>query len=50
MRDTLGWTWTMELPIGNGCKILFNGSTLISNAPAESYETSRNLLGCKGVA
>ncbi len=49
MRDTLGWTWTMGLPIGNGCRYFFNGSTLISNAPAEEYTDSRNLLDCKAI-
>lgn len=49
MRDTLGWTWTMGLPIGNGCRYFFNGSTLISNAPAEAYTDSRNLLDCKAI-
>lgn len=47
MRDTLGWDWTMELPIGNNCHYYFNGSTLISNQPAEQFEDSRNILGCK---
>lgn len=47
MRDTLNWSWTMELPIGNGCHYYFNGSTLISNAPSEAYSDSRNVLGCK---
>ena len=47
MRDTLGWTWTMELPIGNNCRYYFNGSTLISNAPQSAFTDSRNVLGCK---
>lgn len=47
MRDTLGWTWTMELPIGNNCRYYFNGSTLISNAPESAFSDSRNVLGCK---
>ena len=47
MRDTLGWTWTMELPIGSGNRYYFHGSTLISNAPSSTYETSRMVLGCK---
>lgn len=47
MRDTLGWTWTMELPIGNGCRYFFNNSTIISNAPTGEYSDSRNILGCK---
>lgn len=47
MLNTLGWTWTMELPIGNGCRYYFNNSTLISNQPSGTYNESRNILGCK---
>lgn len=43
MRDVLGWTWTMGLPIGNGCRYFFNNSTLISQAP-ENYSDDRNIL------
>lgn len=47
MRDTLGWSWSMGLPIGNGCRYYFNGSKLISNAPSSTYSESRNILDCK---
>ena len=50
MRDTLGWTWTMELPIGNNCRYYFNNSTIISNAPDGEYNTTRNVFGCKAGA
>lgn len=41
MRDTLRWSWHMGLPIGNGCRYYLNGSTIISNAPAETYSDTR---------
>ena len=47
MIDTLKWTWTMGLPIGNNCRYYFNGSTLISNDPSDEYSESRNILDCK---
>lgn len=47
MISELGWSWTMELPIGNNCRYYFNGSTIISNQPSGTYEESRNILGCK---
>lgn len=49
MKNTLGWTWTMGLPVGNGCRYYFNGSTLISNAPTGTYTDSRNILDCKAI-
>lgn len=48
MRDTLGWTWTMELPIGGNCRYYLNNSTLISNAPTQEYSGERSLLGVRG--
>ena len=47
MIDTLKWSWTMGLPIGNNCRYYFNGSTLISNGPSDEYSESRNILDCK---
>ena len=47
MIDTLKWSWTMGLPIGNNCRYYFNGSTLISNDPSDEYSESRNILDCK---
>ena len=44
MRNTLGWTWAIGLPIGNNCRYYFNGSTIISNAPSDNYSDSRNIL------
>lgn len=47
MKNTLKWTWTMGLPVGNGCRYFFNGSTIISNAPASTYSDNRNILDTK---
>lgn len=44
---SIGWSWTMELPIGNNCRYYFNGSTIISNPPSGEYTESRNIFGCK---
>lgn len=48
MEKTLGWSWTLGLPIGNNCRYYFNDSTLISNKAPEGYTgNSRNILDCK---
>ena len=47
MRNVLNWTWTVGLPIGNGCRYFFNGSTIISNPPSDGYSDSRNVLDCQ---
>lgn len=49
MRDTLGWIWTMGLPLGGNCHYYLNNSTIISDAPSTSYSTSRNIFDVKAV-
>lgn len=43
MRDTLGYGYAKGLPIGNGCRYFFNGSTIISEAP-DNYTDTRSVL------
>lgn len=50
MRDTLGWTWAMGLPVGGKCRYYFNNSTIISNAPNTEYSLSRNVFDTIGNA
>jgi hypothetical protein len=38
MESTLGWTTRRGLPIGNGCRYFFNGSTLISKEQGSSFD------------
>ena len=47
MKETLKWSWTLGLPIGNNCRYYFNNSTLIANKPNEEYNDAMNVLDCK---
>ena len=47
MKETLKWSWTLGLPIGNNCRYYFNNSTLIANKPNEEYNDVMNVLDCK---
>ena len=47
MKETLKWSWTLGLPIGNNCRYYFNNSTLIANKPNEEYSDVMNVLDCK---
>lgn len=49
IRNTLGESWTIGLPIGNGCRYFFNDSTIISNPPSDNYSDSRNILDCQAI-
>lgn len=50
MKDTLGWSWTMGLPLGDNCRYYLNGSTIISNPPTEEYTESRNIFDTRASA
>lgn len=50
MWNTLVWRWGGGLPVGNGCRYFFNGSTIISNPPANPPEGSnkeRSVIDCR---
>ena len=50
MWNTLIWRWGNGLPVGNGCRYYFNGSTIISNPPTNPPEGSngeRNIIDCR---
>ena len=49
IRNTLGETWTIGLPVGNGCRYFFNDSTIISNPPSDNYSDSRSILDCQAI-
>ena len=43
MKETLGWSWTLEYPIGHNNRYFFNGSKIIAN-PTVSND-SCNIFG-----
>lgn len=47
IRNELNNKIAMALPVGNGCRYFMNGSTIISNAPADGYSDARNVLDCQ---